>query len=830
MQPLQSTQVDARHSTGAPAQSVDDVDFFNTPQADSQISSFSLPRPPKWLRRPCGASFGFGGKVVSFNAVRSGAHPGSMVRISNFTVDAGIGESTVRFEKAILDKDLVGICERQISEEPDDLARADWKVIEALTLKDSREELKKYLGFTTEDEAADGIAKLTVNGDRGDESPSERTNGVSAARQNRLSAFFENSSEGDSFLSDLAATRGARINNPFQVYSGSESEPDRRITRALLLGQFNRALDICLQEDRLSDAFMVAICGGQGCIEKAQKAYFNRKTGGPNYLRLLASVAGKNLWDIVYNADLSNWSEVMATLCTYATAEEFPDLCETLGDRLDEQARNSEGEGTVRRDAAFCYLAGSKLEKVVGIWISDLEQREKAEAQNVSNDSSFGIHARLLQRFIEKVTVFREAANFQDNDLQATSDWKLGLLYDRYTEYADLLASFGQLQIAERYLDLLPEQYPAAEAAKERIKQATRGPSKQTAPKQPSNTGRAPQRNPAAGLPTGPESQPTRVRQPQNPSNPYAPPSTFQTQQYPQPTQAPYNPPGYSDGPTYGQRQQPSGPSQAQVPPYQGPNLGPPPRTINASPSIPAPSKATNMGNWNDMPESFFKPPPSRRATPGAPPQGATPSYGYPSSAAPGIPPPPVGGHQKPAVPLPPPPKGPLRTGSPAATTLATQFQDRQLPSAATGYAPQSSSGQTVNDQQPPMFPRGASPYNPPPSVAPPSNRYAPAADSPREAHPPSGGNRTGPPPTNPYAPQPRYSNSQPRAPSGRIDTPTMPPSTGPPLRPSGPPPAAVGVVAPEAAQSEHGREMSPAPSQKHRKSLVSLVTITWEK
>ncbi|KAL8758187.1 MAG: hypothetical protein Q9184_004006 [Pyrenodesmia sp. 2 TL-2023] len=818
--PLQITQADTRQSSGAPTQSVDDVDFFNTPQSESQTNSFSLPRPPKWLQKPCGATFGFGGKIVSFNAVSSGTHPVSKVRISKFTVDDGIGESTLKFEKAVQDKDVIGLCKRQISDELDDSAKADWKIIETLTSHNPRKELIRYLGFSVEeDEAADGIAKLTVNGDQGDSASSGKTKAVPTARQNRLSAFFETSSEGDSFLSDLAATKGTKINNPFQIYSGSESEPDRRITRALLLGEFDRALDICLQEDRLSDAFMVAVCGGQSCIEKAQKAYFNRKTGGPNYLRLLASVVGKNLWDVVYNADLANWSEVMATLCTYATPEEFPDLCEALGDRLDEQARNSEDVGTLRQDASFCYLAGSKLEKVVGIWISNLNQRERTESQTGSSDSSFGIHARNLQRFIEKVTVFREAANFQDQDLQASSNWKLGLLYDKYAEYADLLASLGQLQIAERYLGLLPKQYPAAEAAKERIIQAIRGPTRQTtAPKQPLSTGRAANRNPATV--TSLEDQPGRARPPQIPFNPYAPGSGMSIQSYPQPTQALYK---RNDNHQFDPNQpnrQPPGPSQPHGPPYQSRNLGPPPRTINASPSIPPPSQASNMGNWNDMPENFFKPPTSRRGTPGVPSQSANPSYGYLTSTPPGMQPPSAGGQQKPNPPLPPPPKGPPRTGSPMTTAPSVQPHDRPSSSATNAYSPQIPSNQTTATQQSPLVPRGASPYNPPPSGVPPSNRYAPAVNSPREAHPPSASNRTAVPPPNPYAPYSHHSNTLSRTPGGRTNNPSLPPSTGPPPRSSGPPPAATGVGGSEAPQFQQERQMSPGPPPKHRKPL----------
>ena len=821
--PLQSTSVDARQHTGAPSQAVDDVDFFNTPQVESQRNTFSLPKAPKWLRRPCGVTFGFGGKVVSFNVTESAAHPGSKVRISNFAVDVGIGDSSIKFEKAIQDKDLAGICRRQRSEELDKSERLDWTVIETLTSQHPRKELIQYLGFSAEaGEAADGISKLTVNGDQGNDGSAEKPQGVSTARQNRLSAFFENNSEEDSFLSSLAATKGAKINNPFQVYSGSESESDRNITRALLLGQFDRALDICLQEDRLSDAFMVSICGGQDCIEKAQKAYFNRKTGGPNYLRLLASVVGKNLWDIVYNADLANWKEVMAAMCTYANAEEFPDLCEALGDRLDEHARNGEGPGVLRQDASFCYLAGSKLEKVVGVWISELEHREESQLQNNSNDSSFGIHARTLQHFIEKVTVFREATNFRDRDLQATSDWKLGLLYDKYTEYADLVASFGQLRIAERYLDLLPKHYPAAEAARERIRQATRGQSTENAPKQPLATGRAPLHNQAGIGQVGTGTHSKLNRPTPDSANPYEPASTYQTQSYPHMAQVQHKPPGYADNVRYGPVQQPRQPQfslQAQAPSYPNQSVGPPPRTVNASPSIPAPSRDPNMGNWNDMPESFFRSSTSRRPTPGAPVQSTNPMYGYASAAAASGMPPPVGGQQKSTPPLPPPPKGPPRTNSPMIGSASTQnIHNRPSSSAANSYAPQAASNPAGAGQQQPMIPRGASPYNPPPSAAPPSNRYAPAPNAPKEAYPLPGAHRYGPPPTKPYAPPLNHTDPGERHVHEQAYNTNMTRSTEPPSGSSGPPRSAIGGGGAEATQSPQVGITHASPVHKHRK------------
>lgn len=788
VQSIQSTKPEADGLAGSHPQIMDDDDFFNKAQAQPQGTSFNLQKAPKWLQRPCGASFGFGGKVVSFKGSASESSKRSMVRISTFAIDDGIASSTEAFEAALKENNLRGICENKISETTFDEEKADWKVIKTLTSNSPRKDLVDYLGFSNRvDEEADGVSKLSMNGSK-DEEPQE-PKGSSTSKSNRLSAFFDNSADGDSFLSELAATKGGKTNNPFQLYSGSESEPDRRITRALLLGEFDKALDVCLQEDRLSDAFMIAICGGQKCIDKAQKAYFNRKAGGPNYLRLLASVVGKNLWDLVHNADLSSWKDVMATLCTYADAKEFPDLCEALGDRLDEQMKVKGGDGNLRKNASFCYIAGSKLEKVVSIWIAELEENEGAGLQETSKDSSFSVHARSLQSFIEKVTVFREVTQYQDSDRGTMSELKLASLYDKYTEYADIASAHGQLQIAKRYLELLPSNYPAAEVAKSRVQQATRKATPAAAPKQPSNTGRATQR---VTQPEFQHQQPNLVRQPAVSSNPYAPAFSAQPQNPYAPTNGAL---GYNDAGGYQPGQPPVLVPASSFPSNQKQPLGPPPRNLNASPSIPPPSKAPNMSNWNDTPQSFFKAPTSRRGTPGvganastayqpAPQPNTGPSFGAPPRSTPPVGPPPKG----PA----PPPSG---MSSPS-TNVSPAYQQPERPSsAANTYAPPPSSNLPVHQQ--PTIPRGPSPYNPPPSAPPPSNRYAPsqpaqlaAPSNPQDPSMMPGGNRQGPPPVNPYAPQQSHnttlqSSSQQPPPSAGLPPRSTAPSSGPPQAPS---------------------------------------------
>ncbi|SMR42720.1 unnamed protein product [Zymoseptoria tritici ST99CH_1E4] len=796
---IQSTNSKAEDQAAA-NNNLDGEDFFAKAQTQPQSITFNIPRAPKWAARPASVAFGFGGKLIK---VSSDASRKSTVTIDTFSVDASVSESTKKFEEQLNGGDLAAICASKIDEAKTDEEKADWQVIETLNAGKSRKKLRQHLGFGSDEDdvLAKETEKLAINGD----SAKAEINGDK-------DDFFGDGADSDNFLADLAASKGTKTNNPFHIYTSSESSADKSITQALMLGEFEKALDICLKEDRMSDAFMIAVCGGQKCIDKAQTAYLKKKSNGPHYLRLLASIVGKNLWDVVHNADLSNWKEVMATLCTYADETEFSDLCEALGDRLAEAYQTEGGSETLRRDASFCYLAGAKLEKVVNNWVEELKQQEQASLEKSEDDNSFSVHAKCLQDFIEKVSVFRQVTKFQDSEIQSTADWKLAPLYSLYAEYAEILAAHGQLSSAEKYLSLLPAQYNGAESAQQRIKQAT----KKTSGATNSRTA-ATQRTAARAQPAVPAFQPVQSAQPAQPlinqarnapspyapaapsapaqsmSNPYAPatnayaPAGYQP---PQPSAAPYGQPAAYGG---------------YAPPQQQAPLAPPPRAGTVSPSAPPPPAARNVGDWNDMPEGFLKgrQQNSRRGTPGPQAVGSPFPNAVPNPMSP--PPPQAGqyGMQMASPPLPPPPKAgeaPSRIMSPPGPP---QHIPRPPSAAASAYAPQSPSqpmppmpGSTLPPPQAHApVQRGASPYQPPPSTssAAPSSRYAPAPGSQQSQAPGAM------PPQRNVAPNPYQAQQPPQSPYGQ-----PPQATGPPPR-AGPPPSGPPRAAPPPRQASTG-------------------------
>ncbi|TPX15197.1 uncharacterized protein E0L32_004755 [Thyridium curvatum] len=813
IQTLQNTNPSA--SQAAVQNNLDGEDFFTKAQTQPQGASFTLTKAPAWFERPVGASFGFGGKVVIFRKDQSspGQKRSSKIQISHFSVDSDIGSTTDKFEETLRTGDLKSICEDRLEHARTDEEKGDWQVMSTLIAENPRQQVIEFLGLAQdadEKELADADTAETEGG----ESAAAGDDATSAAKKNRLSNFFADGGDGDDFLGDLAATKGAKTDNPFHLLNEGNTHLEDSITRALMLGNFSKAVDICLKEDRIADAFIIANCGGKELVDKVQAAYLSSKKGSPSYLRLLSSVIAENLWDVVYNAGLADWKETMATLCTFAKPAEFPDLCEALGDRILESGS--------RKDASFCYLVGSKLEKVVSIWIDELEETEQAGLKESSEGSSFSIHAKSLQQFIEKVTIFRLVTKFQDAEISQSSDWKLANLYDKYTEYADIVAAHGQLAVAQKYLDLLPSKYPAAEVARNRVRLASQKGAAQQAGRPAAATRTTSRVQPTVGY------QPPQAAPAMNPAHPYG------TSVQP-PAPNPYGPPQPTAYPppsatAFGQPTQGYAPSQAYAPPQPtgytppasygqpAPPFGAPPRNSTPSSLPPPPKIKKDVGQWNDVP--MVNKPPVRKTTPSV--AAITSPFGAQQNAAMSPPPTapptgPYGGQRSVASPPPPPPKGsaPPRVSSPLAAGPhhTSQVPVRPPSTAANAYAPPPPApGATPAHVPHAMPPRTASPYNQPPGAAPPSNRYAPSpamqqqsqfSQPPQQyavAPPPAGAGR--PPPTNPYAPAApqQQASPSPYAPSpyGAGPGQTGPPPTGPPPMsgppmggpPTGPPPS----------------------------------------
>ncbi|KAJ8286744.1 hypothetical protein GJAV_G00042790 [Gymnothorax javanicus] len=218
---------------------------------------------------------------------------------------------------------------------------------------------------------------------------------------------------------------------------------DGLITEALLTGDFESAVELCLHDNRIADSIILAIAGGPELLEKTQKKYF--ETAKSRITKLISAVVTKDWRDILETCDLQNWKEALAAVMTYASPQEFSSLCGLLGSRLEASAE-------LQPQACLCYICAGNVEKLVECW---------ARAQESPSPLC-------LQDLVEKVVVLRKAVE----QTQGFSPVVVGtLLGEKMSQYASLLASQGSLLTAITYLPDNSDQL-AIQLLRERLRRA----------------------------------------------------------------------------------------------------------------------------------------------------------------------------------------------------------------------------------------------------------------------------------------------------------------------------------------------------------------------
>lgn len=648
-------------------------DFWNTASyVDTLHPTFVKSQPPKWLKRPVSATFGFGGKLVTVST----GNGASTVKITKFSGDQGLTEETSKFAAALQEDNVKKVVKERLESTSDSF---DWQVLSALLgAGDNKAKLSKFYCHAEQEEE-----KEKKEGEKPTTTES--------------SVFGDDDQD---FLDSLKISeKYIPPQEPFNLF-GSISDYEKKLNRAIINGDFDAAVNLALKEKNLADAFALTFKGSDDVKTKVQNAYMTQHNT-KSFVRLLAAVTDEaNLDDLVENTDITEWKDVLSCLFTYAKGAKFEELITKLGNKLQRAHENDLSSSEFRNSALLCYIAGANLEKAAAIWHSEVAQHEQEFIKDTANGvTPYAAHVKALHSFIEKVTIFRKAV--------AKSDFggNLDQLYDAYRDYANIVASQGHLELAEKYLDLLPAQYPGAWLEKERVMRTThKAPVKPTAasryatspakghlatasygansiyapvnpaaaPSVPNATGPRPG-GPTAGLPPMPQTQ--------IPQNSIAAPMPAQIPMAPNPyapaTQAPVNP--YQ-------------PQVAAVSPVPAPApLGPPPTAggvkAGNSPPLPPPppasgAKKSSASGWNDLPASALVN--ASKSRPGSTPQAIV----SPFPNAPGVPPygrprsnnataPPLPGSRGPAsaAAAPPPPQGPPKTApvNPYAAVAAVQ-------------------------------------------------------------------------------------------------------------------------------------------------------------
>jgi protein transport protein SEC31 len=340
-------------------------------------------RPPKWMKPASAVSTSFGGMIVSCNSINK------HVTMRPIIEEPALVQRSNQHEAELQRTNIIDFCQGRSQTIKTPAEAEMWGFMKVIFETNARQHLLQHLGFDAETIAA-------------------------AANQ-----FTEKTSQNG--VGPPAATDGAK------PPAASSKAADDMVKKALLVGNFEAAVECCFQTGNLADALVLASCGGPDLWAKTQERYFYRESPKRPYLSIVNAIMHNQLEEMVAQSDTKRWQETLAILSTYGQSEEFPRLCIALGDRLEEVGDT--------KSASLCYMCSLNLERTVRFWQTQLDEANSKVKEPMD--------LMALHEFVVKVSVFVKAAGSKVEMPEEIA----GL----FTKYAKILADQGLFVTAAKY-------------------------------------------------------------------------------------------------------------------------------------------------------------------------------------------------------------------------------------------------------------------------------------------------------------------------------------------------------------------------------------------
>ncbi|EFJ32492.1 hypothetical protein SELMODRAFT_230767 [Selaginella moellendorffii] len=376
-------------------------------------------KAPKWLKRPVGTSFGFGGKLVSFKKKAENSIA-SEVKVHSLAIEEGTVKRSTEFEEAVTNGDrrtlLKSFCDRKASEAESDQEREVWEYLKLMFDDDGgRKALLNQLGFQ--------FSEVDALAEEFEEKAEIQTDD-----------FFENLQEpkepevaaGQMNGKDETTAEGTEE----QEVDDTSRDSDNAIEEALVVGDFKGAVAQCISMNRIADALSIAYAGSQALGEKTRDEYV--KKNQRSYFKVLSAIVTRDFSGLVANRPLAAWKQTLALLATYARGEDWSQLANALASRLD--------LGGDVQAATICYICAGNVEKTIEV------------LSRAFSTPNHGKHVTTnLQDLVEKSLVLAVAV-----ELKRLTP----ALAKAVESFCELLASEGLVESAGAYLSLVPGELP----------------------------------------------------------------------------------------------------------------------------------------------------------------------------------------------------------------------------------------------------------------------------------------------------------------------------------------------------------------------------------
>lgn len=278
-------------------------DFGAMKSPSVTLQGVEMRRAPKWFRRPIGVSFGYGNRMATFSS-----EEGNKVTITSAAIKSTLVEANEALEKALQSPSTIGdYLEEQKSTCSSDEAEC-FEILRFQFETNSRRKLLQYLGYASEDNQEISMDSTIAGFERSSplndllerqakelavaenaattvqsvgSTPIKRSSTGGGLIQKTLELNLDGPApwdlDGDDSLLDSVPTEMPSMEeNDAPMEKKADMDIEGVIRAAVVTGDFKRAVEKCLEADRIPDALVFAQCGGQELWAKTRSTFLRK--------------------------------------------------------------------------------------------------------------------------------------------------------------------------------------------------------------------------------------------------------------------------------------------------------------------------------------------------------------------------------------------------------------------------------------------------------------------------------------------------------------------------------------------------------------------------
>ena len=313
----------------------DDTRILNFSSATSKSETTDASYAPKWLSRPLGSRFGFGGRLVTFNS--NSENP---IKLYQTQTSPELCERVAEIEEMKTKEDLGSIINSYIEKNSkNEIERMEWATLKSLANK-NYDALFTLLNIDKDDVFDEAVRfsgkKKNKPKNNKHDSTLKTHGGLEGLDAKQANTFFEDLAKNTDKREEEKKTEVKVVGKVSQETVSRNANWDEGaegiIKRNLLIGNVEGAAECAFKCGRVAEALLLALqAPNEETFDRIKEDFFLHSKD--NFVKtVIKGISDNEIEKLVEELAVSNWKEALAYTLSYTSEDKIPQYVEKIAE------------------------------------------------------------------------------------------------------------------------------------------------------------------------------------------------------------------------------------------------------------------------------------------------------------------------------------------------------------------------------------------------------------------------------------------------------------------------------------------------------------------